>query len=110
MTAIHLSASQWITQFRRGVAATVEGQHHVVARLVRTGELACVAVEVDDPDARCAWVDGQLDAEDHARVLSSFRGQPNSETPGMSYARPATCSDTSAYVFDDVSGMVYILD
>jgi len=110
MSAIHLSASEWISQFRRGAAATVEGQQHVIARLVRTGEITLVPVEVDEPDARCAWVDGQLDAEDLARVFSAYRGQPTSETPGLSYVRPATSCDASVYVCDEVSGMVYLLD
>ena len=110
MPHVHLSASEWISQFRRGRAATVEGEHHVIARLVRTGEVAYVAVEVDEPDARCAWVDGRLDAEDQARFLAAFRGQPTSETPGMAYLRPAAWSDATAYVCDEQSGMVYILD
>ncbi len=110
MATIHFTAAQWITQFRRGTAATVEGEHHVVARLVRTGEVAYVPVEVDEPDVRCAWVDGQLDAEDQARVLTAFRGQPTDETPGMTFLRPASCSGASAYVCDEQSGMVYILD
>ena len=110
MAQLRLSASEWISQFRRGAAATVDGKHHVVARLVRTGEPAYVEVDVHEPDARCAWIDGQLDAEDQARFLTAFRGQPTGDTPGLSYVRPTVCSNASAYVCDTQSGMVYILD
>jgi hypothetical protein len=81
-----------------------------VARKKSTGEAALVEVEVEEPDLRCAVVDGRLDAEDMARVLTAFRGQPIPLTPTMRYVRASSDGEASAYVFDEVSGMVYILD
>lgn len=51
-----------------------------------------------------------LDAEDLARVLTGFRGQPVALTPTMRYVRSSADGGASAYVFDEESGMVYILD
>ena len=65
---------------------------------------------MEEPDVRCAVVDGRLDAEDMARVLTGFRGQPIPLTPAMRYVRTSSDGEASAYVFDEVSGMVYILD
>jgi hypothetical protein len=110
MSPIRLTASQWIEKHRRGSAAIVEGRRHVVARQKSTGEPAFVEVEVEDPDVRCAVVDGRLDAEDLARVLTGFRGQPIALTPSMRYVRSSSDGNASAYVFDADSGMVYILD
>ena len=57
-----------------------------------------------------AVVDERLDAEDLARVLTGFRGQPIPLTPAMRYVRASSDGAASAYVFDEISGMVYILD
>lgn len=86
----------------------VEGRRHVVVRKKSSGEAALM--EVEEPDVRCAVVDGRLDAEDMARVLTGFRGQPIPATPAMRYVRASSDGEASAYVFDEVSGMVYILD
>jgi len=51
-----------------------------------------------------------MDAEDLARVLTGFRGQPIALTPTMRYVRSSADGDASAYVFDEGTGMVYILD
>jgi hypothetical protein len=110
VSRIRLTASQWIEQHRRGAATMVGGRRHVVTRKESTKEAAFVEVEVEEPDVRCAVVDGRLDAEDMARVLTGFRGQPIEATPAMRYVRASTDGDTAAYVFDEVSGMVYILD
>ena len=110
MPRIRLTAAQWIEQHRRGVAAMVEGRRHVVAQEGATGEPALVEVEVREPDPRCAIVDGRLDAQDMARVLTGFRGQPVPRTPAMHYVRTSGDGRASAYVFDEVSGMVYLLD
>ena len=110
MSRIRLTASQWIEQHRLGAAAMVGGRRHVVTRKELTKEAAFVEVEVEEPDVRCAVVDGRLDAEDMARVLTGFRGQPIKLTPAMRYVRASTDGDAVAYVFDEVSGMVYILD
>jgi hypothetical protein len=88
----------------------IEGQRHLVAREESTGGARLVQVEVEEPDIRCAVVDGRLDAEDMARVLTGFRGQPIPLTPTMRYVRASTDGEATAYVFDEVSGMVYILD
>jgi hypothetical protein len=53
---------------------------------------------------------GPMDAEDLARVLTGFRGQPVALTPKMRYVRSSADGDASAYVFDEGTGMVYILD
>ncbi len=110
MSHIRLTASQWIERYRRGAAMMVDGRRHIAAHERFTGEFACVEVEVEDPDVRCAFVDGQLDAADMARVLTGFRGQPKPITAPMRYERNWTDGDACVYVFDAVTGMVYILD
>jgi len=110
MSPVRLTASEWIEKHRRGLAAIVEGRRTVVARTGATGEPALLEVEVEDPDVRCAFIDGRLDAEDQARVLTGFRGQPVSPTPTMRYVRSSADGNASAYVFDEQSGMVFILD
>jgi hypothetical protein len=107
---LRLTAAQWIDRHRLGKAAIVEGQRLVAAVKATTGELALVAAEVADPDPRCAVIDGRLDAEDMARVLTGFRGQPIDVTPDMRYVRRSADGNASAYVFDADTGMVYILD
>jgi hypothetical protein len=85
-------------------------RRHVVARKGSTGDAALVEVKAEEPGLSCAIVDGRLDAEDMARVLTGFRGQPIALTPAMRYVRASSDGEASAYVFDEVSGMVYILD
>ena len=51
-----------------------------------------------------------LDEEDLARVLGAFRGQPATATPTMRYVRASSDGVAPAYVYDEDSGMVYILD
>jgi|GEM_PF-1667430 len=92
------------------MAAIIKGQRVVIAREAATGEPAHVEVEVDDPDVQCALVDGRLDAEDLARLMTGFRGQPLAWTPRTGGVRPANAGASSAYVVDDESGMVYLLD
>jgi hypothetical protein len=55
-------------------------------------------------------LDGRLDAPDMARLLIGFRGQPGPRTTAMRYVRAPDDGEASAYVFDEDSGMVYILD
>ena len=55
-------------------------------------------------------LDGRLDAPDMARLLIGFRGQPTPRTSAMRYVRPSDDGEAAAYVFDEDSGMVYILD
>lgn len=55
-------------------------------------------------------VDGHLDGEDLARLMTGFRGQPLAWTPRTGGVRPANAGSSSAYVVDDESGMVYLLD
>ena len=64
MSTIHLTASQWIEQHRRGTAAMVSGRRHIVARDDIQAEPALIEVDVEEPDVRCAVVDGWLDAQD----------------------------------------------
>jgi hypothetical protein len=51
-----------------------------------------------------------LDAQDMARALMTFRGQPIQQTPTLRQPRPPVVADTSAYVFDEESGMAYIVE
>ena len=51
-----------------------------------------------------------LDAQDLARVLTGFRGQPARLTPTMRYVRSPADGESSAYVFDEDTGMVFLLD
>ncbi|MFI5312105.1 MAG: hypothetical protein ACHQQ3_12775 [Gemmatimonadales bacterium] len=53
---------------------------------------------------------GELDAEDLARILTAFRGQPVRSTPTMHYVHRSRDGLAPPYVFDEDSGMVYILD
>lgn len=110
MPTLHLTAAQWIEKYRQGVAATSDGRRHVLAHEGSTGKAAYVPVEVEEPNVRCAIVDGRLDAEDMARALTGFRGQPIPLTPALRYVRTSADGDATAYVFDEESGMVYILD
>jgi hypothetical protein len=110
MSPIRLTASQWIEKYRRGAAIMVDGRRHVAAHERYTGESACVEVEVEDPDARCALVDGKLDAADMARVLTGFRGRPLRVRSAMRYVRDCADGEGTVYVFDERTGMVYILD
>ena len=57
----------------------VGGRRHLIARDEAAAELALVEVEIEEPDIRCAVVDGRLDAEDLARVLNGYlvRPRPN---------------------------------
>ena len=110
MTPIRLTAAQWIDKHRLGVAATLEGRRHVAAHKRSTGEQAYVEVEVDDPDARCALVDGRLDAQDLARVSTGVRLQPVPVTRTMRYVPPSTDGEPTACVYDEATGMAYILD
>ncbi len=68
-----------------------------------------IAAMIDNPDSRSVAAPTRLDAEDMARVLTSFRGQPIDRTPALGYVRSSSDGDASAYVFDDESGMVYLL-
>jgi hypothetical protein len=110
MSPVRLTASQWIEKYRKGVAATTGGRRQVLAHEKATGQPAYVEVEVEDPDLRCAIIDGRLDAEDMARALTGFRGQPIPLTPALRYVRTSADGSATAYVFDEDSGMVYILD
>jgi hypothetical protein len=109
MSPLRLSASQWIERHLYGRAAIVRGKRIIAARLTETDRLAVVDVMVEDPDVRCAVVDGRLDAEDMARVLTGFRGQPVALTPLTGSVRPVRAAATSAYVVDPQSGMAYLL-
>jgi hypothetical protein len=107
---LRLTTSQWVERHRRGMAAIVRGQRLIAARQATTGEPAVVPVEVEDPDVQCAVVDGRLDAEDMARVLTGFRGQPLQLTPATGSVRPINAGASSAYVQDAETGMTYLLD
>jgi hypothetical protein len=67
------------------------------------------SVAFENGDVRYSILDGRLDAEDLARVLMSFRGQPKPTTGGMRYQRLAADLNASVYVIDGDSGMAYLL-
>ncbi|HLA91531.1 MAG TPA: hypothetical protein VJL28_13975 [Gemmatimonadaceae bacterium] len=52
----------------------------------------------------------ELDDKDLARILGAFRGQPAFATPTMRYVRASDDGLAPAYVYDEETGMVYILD
>ena len=52
----------------------------------------------------------RLDAEDQARVLIGYRGQPLADTPPTGTPREPSAGTTSAYVLDRDSGLAYLLD
>jgi hypothetical protein len=56
--------------------------------------------------------DGELADEDLARVLISFRGvvAPRPSTKALRYVRRSDDGLAPAYMFDEDSGMIYILD
>jgi len=110
MATMRSPSPQRIEKHRRETAALVERRRRVVARQTAGGEASGLELEVEGPSARCAPVDRRLDAQDLARVLTGFRGQPIAITPTMRYVRSSADGDASAYVFDEESGMVYILD
>jgi hypothetical protein len=64
----------------------------------------------DKPCQRDATAVAPFDAEDLARVLTGFRGQPRRTTSAMRYVRRPADGNSSTYVLDDESAMVYILD
>ncbi len=69
MSRVRITAAEWVEHHRQGDAKIVDGQRHVVALEPVTGEPALVQVDIEDePDARCAVIDGRLDAEDMARA------------------------------------------
>lgn len=55
-------------------------------------------------------VEAPLDAEDLARVLTTFRGQPTRRTPPLHFVRSPADGEECPYVLDEQSGMVYALD
>lgn len=59
--------------------------------------------------ATLAWSD-QMDAQDLARALTAFRGQPKKRTSPMRYTRFTKDSTATEYVYDDESGMAFIVD
>ena len=57
-----------------------------------------------------ADLDRDLDAQDLARLFVGFRGPPVALTASMRYVRASSDGEAAAYVFDEESGMVFILD
>jgi hypothetical protein len=110
MSPLRLSALQWVNKHRLGRAAIIDGHRCVVVYQATAGDPAFVEVAVGEPDVRSAIVDGHLDAEDLARVLTGFRVPPITPTTNMRYVRASDDGTARAYVFDEESGMVYILD
>lgn len=110
MSPPRISALQWVNKHRHGQAAIMDGRRFVVVRQATTGEPAYLEVSVKGPDVKTAVVDGRLDAEELARALTGFRVPPMTPTASMRYVRASADGTASAYVFDEDSGMVYILD
>ena len=59
--------------------------------------------------ATLQWSD-QMDAQDLARALTAFRGQPRARISPMRYKRFTLDSTATEYVYDDESGMAFIVD
>jgi hypothetical protein len=111
MSRVRITAAEWVEHHRQGDAKIVDGRRHVAALEPTTGETELVEVDIEDePDVRCAVIDGRLDAEDMARALTGFRGVTCTPSSSMRYVRASSDGDACAYVFDEDSGMVYILD
>jgi len=51
-----------------------------------------------------------MDAQDLARTLTAFRGQPKARTSAMRYTRFTKDFSATEYVYDDESGMAFIVD
>jgi hypothetical protein len=51
-----------------------------------------------------------LDDEDKARFLTTFLGYSGGSASALHYVRASSDGQAPAYVFDDETGMVYILD
>jgi hypothetical protein len=110
MSPVCLIASKWMEQHRRGAATIVGGQRPINAHEETTAARAGPEAEAKEPGTRTALIEGRLDADDLARVLTGFRGQPIAVTRTMRYVRTSADGEASAYVFDEETGMVYILD
>ena len=52
----------------------------------------------------------ELSDEDRARVLTTFLGVPSDAVAALHFVRGSADGQAPAYVFDEGSGMVYILD
>ena len=61
-------------------------------------------------DAPRDFRDSALEAEDLARLLISFRGVSAPPSHGLRFVRESSDGLAPAYVFDESSGMIYILD
>jgi hypothetical protein len=51
-----------------------------------------------------------LDDADKARVLTTFLGHRTGVAPSLHYVHATSDGQAPAYIFDDDTGMVYILD
>ena len=54
--------------------------------------------------------DGELGEEDLARLLITFRGVVAPAAPTLHFVRSSDDGLAPAYVFDEDSGMIYIMD
>lgn len=106
MPSFRFTAFPRPTTRRAGAQAVAVVSRIAATPQERRGNVAPAAIEPKAP----APIDGQLDPEDMARALTGFRGQPISVTPAMHYVRASSDGEATAYVFDEESGMVYILD
>jgi len=62
------------------------------------------------PDPEQPYEVTPFNSEDLARVLTGFRGQPMGTTSAMRYERRPADGNSSVYMLDNESAMVYILD
>jgi hypothetical protein len=67
-------------------------------------------MDIDIDDAPPGFCDGELGDEDLARLLISFRGVVAPRGSTLRFVRRSDDGLAPAYVFDEDSGMIYILD
>jgi len=116
MRSVQMTAEQWMNRCRRGRGAMVNGR--LLAAVIEHPSRRCAVVEVallphgpiNQHDQHDPPIEPGLDTDDLARVLTGFRGLPDEQTPPMRYKRDPDIGKETEYVFDEESGMVYILD
>lgn len=66
--------------------------------------------DLDEESMQRVLDEAGLDDEDKARVFAAFRGVGGEAVPLLRYIPSGADGTVPAYVFDEISGMVYILD
>lgn len=66
--------------------------------------------DLDEESMQRVLDEAGLDDDDKARVFAAFSGVGGNSVPLLHYIPSGADGAVPAYVFDEVSGMVYILD